>query len=180
MLKIKRTSHILSLLFRTLCWALPLGTAYLILFHLEAMLHWGAWHSIFSGTLIENPSQFSLTHRFIILTIELVPISITVLICHLLAKLFLLYEQGALFEEENIKLIKYISIYMILGEFIQLIYQPLITAALTFNNPAGKRMMSITLGSTNVSTLITAFIILLASWIVKEAHQLKTDSQLTI
>ncbi|HAU0789366.1 TPA: DUF2975 domain-containing protein, partial [Legionella pneumophila] len=83
-------------------------------------------------------------------------------------------------EEENIKLIKSISIYMILGELVQLIYQPLITAALTFNNPTGERFISITLGSANASTLITAFIILVASWILKEANQLQSDSQLTI
>ncbi|HAU0774229.1 TPA: DUF2975 domain-containing protein, partial [Legionella pneumophila] len=81
---------------------------------------------------------------------------------------------------ENIKLIKSISIYMILGELVQLIYQPLITAALTFNNPTGERFISITLGSANASTLITAFIILVASWILKEANQLQSDSQLTI
>ncbi|MFO2592981.1 DUF2975 domain-containing protein, partial [Legionella pneumophila serogroup 1] len=88
--------------------------------------------------------------------------------------------KGTLFEEENIKLIKSISIYMILGELVQLIYQPLITAALTFNNPTGERFISITLGSANASTLITAFIILVASWILKEANQLQSDSQLTI
>ncbi|MFO2648991.1 DUF2975 domain-containing protein, partial [Legionella pneumophila serogroup 1] len=68
----------------------------------------------------------------------------------------------------------------ILGELVQLIYQPLITAALTFNNPTGERFISITLGSANASTLITAFIILVASWILKEANQLQSDSQLTI
>ncbi|HHT9780192.1 TPA: DUF2975 domain-containing protein, partial [Legionella pneumophila] len=68
----------------------------------------------------------------------------------------------------------------ILGELVQLIYQPLITAALTFNNPTGERFSSITLGAANASTLITAFIILVASWILKEANQLQSDSQLTI
>ncbi|HAU2297157.1 TPA: DUF2975 domain-containing protein, partial [Legionella pneumophila] len=52
--------------------------------------------------------------------------------------------------------------------------------ALTFNNPTGERFISITLGSANASTLITAFIILVASWILKEANQLQSDSQLTI
>ncbi|HAU0206860.1 TPA: DUF2975 domain-containing protein, partial [Legionella pneumophila] len=112
--------------------------------------------------------------------IQLLPLSITVIIFNKLSKLFSLYEKGTLFEEENIKLIKSISIYMILGELVQLIYQPLITAALTFNNPTGERFISITLGSANASTLITAFIILVASWILKEANQLQSDSQLTI
>lgn len=179
MQKIKSMSHLFFLLFKILAYGLPLITAYLILFHLENMLNWGAWHSLLS-TPVKDPSHFFLLHRFIILSIESLPLSITVLICHQLAKLFRLYESGHLFEEENIRLIKNISIYMILGEFIQLIYQPLITAALTFTNPSGQRIASITLGTANISTLITAFIILVASWIIKEAHKLKTDALLTI
>lgn len=179
MQKIKNTSHLFYLFFRTLCWVLPFLTAYLIMFHFELTLNLGFWNFI-SSNFVLNPEEFSLPHKAIILLIQLVPLSITVLICNKLAKLFYLYEKGTLFEEENIKLIKQISIYMISGELLQLIYQPLITAALSFNNPPGHRIASITLGSTNCSTLITAFIILVASWIIKEAHQLKADAQLTI
>ncbi|STX39357.1 DUF2975 domain-containing protein [Legionella feeleii] len=180
MKKIQLTSHILNLFFRILCWLIPIATVFLSLFHIEDMLNWGAWASIISSTHIQDPSNYSLTHRLVILAIQFLPLSITVLICHKLAKLFGLYEKGDLFEEENIILIRSISIYMILGELVQLIYQPLITVALSFNNPPGERFASITLGTTNVSTLITAFIILVASWILKEANQLKSDSQLTI
>ncbi|WED43061.1 DUF2975 domain-containing protein [Legionella cardiaca] len=177
MQKIKFTSHMLYLLFRALCWLIPLITTYLILFNIEDMLTWGGW-AVTPAQI--HDTHFSLTHRLAILAIQCAPLSISVLIFHKLANLFRLYEQGNLFEEENIKLIKQISIYMIAGELLQLIYQPLITAALTFNNPPGQRFASITLGTTNVSTLITACIILVASWIIKEAHQLKADSQLTI
>ncbi|MCW8418681.1 DUF2975 domain-containing protein [Fluoribacter dumoffii] len=181
MKKIQITSHILHILFKTLCWFLPLTTAYIILFKMEFLLHIGFWSSIFSTTHIVTPSHhYSLAHRLVILVIQCMPLSITLMIFKKLAQLFYLYEKGNLFEEENIRLIKGVSIYMILGELIQLIYQPLITAALTFNNPVGERLASITLGTTNVSTLITAFIILVASWILKEANQLKTESQLTI
>ena len=127
-----------------------------------------------------SSSFYSLIHKAIIFTIQLLPLSITIGICYRLAQLFHLYEEGSLFELDNIKIIKQISIFMITGELIQIIYQPLITAALSFNNPAGQRFASITLGSTNLTTLITAFIILIASWIVKEAHELKNDAQLTI
>lgn len=180
MKKIKLTSHILYLLFRALCWALPLITSYLILFNFEGVLSWGGWGSIISSTHIQQNVPFSLTHRLVILIIQFLPLSITILICHKLAQLFHLYERGNLFETENIKLIKHISLFMILGEIIQLIYQPLVTAAFTFNNPVGQRVATITVGTTNASTLITAFIILVASWIIKEAHQLKSESQLTI
>ncbi len=170
----------LYLFFRILSWAIPLITAYLILFHFEDMIHWGIWSSIISPQDINNAIHFSLSHRFVILAIQFMPISITILICHKLAKLFRLYEQGDLFEEENIKLIKSISIYMILGELFQLLYQPLISAALSFNNPIGERVANISFGTTNITTLITACIILVASWVVEEANRLKSDSHLTI
>lgn len=152
----------------------------MILVKFDRMFDLGCWSTLISPEHIYDLKHFSLAHRGIILAIEGLPLSITILICYKLAKLFKLFEQGYLFEEDNIKLVKQISIYMIVGELIQLIYQPLITAALTFNNPVGERFISITLNSTNLSTLITAFIILVASWIIQEAHQLKSETQLTI
>ncbi len=178
--KIKCSSHILYLFFRALCWVIPLATIYLILFNLAGLLEWGSMALIIPSVHVNNGSDFSLIHRLVILSIQLLPLSVTVLICKRLAKLFQLYEQGQLFEMDNIKLIKNISILMIIGQIVQIIYQPLITVALTFNNPVGERIASISLGTTNASTLITAFILLVASWIIKEAHLLKSDSQLTI
>ncbi|KTD23534.1 Protein of uncharacterised function (DUF2975) [Legionella lansingensis] len=180
MKKIQFTSHMFYLFFRSLCIFLPLVTTYLILFHLQGMLSLGFWNSIVSSSHIENTSDFSLVHRLVILGIHYLPLTVTVMICYKLAKLFRLYEQGDLFEDENIKLIKHIGILMLIGQLVQLIYQPMITAALSFNNPVGHRFASITLGSTNVSTVITALIILIASWIIKEANQLKTEVKFTI
>jgi len=180
MQKIKRSSHLLFLFFRALCWILPMLTAYLILFHFDDLLHYGFWSSIIFTGKIQDTVPFSFLHRLIILSIQLMPLSMMVMICHKLARLFRLYEQGYLFEEDNIRLIKSIGIYMIIGQLVQVVYQPLMTTALSFNNPVGERFASISLGSANASSLITAIIILLASWIIKEANQLKSDSQLTI
>lgn len=178
--KIKNTSHILYLLFCFLFWFIPLTTSLLILFQFDWMCSIGAWSSFISVDQIHDAHQFSWLHKGIVLVIEWLPLTITLLICRNLAHLFHLFERGDLFEQENIKLIKKISICMIVGELVQLFYQPLMTAALTFNNPKGERIASLTLKSANLSTLITAFIILVASWIVQEAHQLKSEAQLTI
>lgn len=178
MKKIKYASCLLSIFFQSLCWLAPLATGYLILFRLKDIMKWG-FFALIPPVEINN-LQFSFTHCFVIFAIQCLPLSITILICQRLSKLFQLYGKGHLFEETNIRLIKQISLFMIAGEAMQLIYQPLITAALTFANPPGERVASLTLGTTNASTLITAFIILLASWIIQEANQLKSDSQLTI
>lgn len=183
MQKIKKTSHLLSLFFRSLCWIMPLATTCLILFNMDFMLYIGAWSSMITEVQVKeilSAGQFSLAHRLVILTIELLSLSISVFICHKLAKLFHLYEKGYLFEEENIKLIKQVGICMIVGQLVHLIYQPLITAALSFNNPPGFRFASLSIGTTNATALITAGIILVASWVVQEAQQLKSETQLTI
>ena len=181
MQKITKTSHLLYRLFQVLSWFLPLITVYLFLFKFEMLQSIGFWsHSIALNYQIHDMANFSFIHKMLILAIECIPLSITVLICHKLSKLFHLFEQGSLFEEENIRLIKQISICMILSEMLQLIYQPLATLALSFNNPAGERFISLTFGSTNLSTLITGFIILVASWIMQEAQQLKSETLLTI
>lgn len=183
MQKIKKTSYLLSLFFRTLCWLMPLTTACLIIFNIDFMLHIGAWSSMITDGQVKeilSTGPFSLAHRLGILIIELMSLSISVFICHKLSKLFHLYEQGYLFEEENIKLIKQVGICMIVGQLVHLIYQPLITVALSFNNPVGSRFANLSIGTTNATTLITAFIILVASWVVQEACQLKSETQLTI
>lgn len=180
MKKIQRASQFLHAFFITLCWLIPLIIAYLILFNMEDMLlHWGIWTPIIPVSQIHN-THYTFIHRFVILAIELFPLSMSIMVFNNLAKLFSLYGEGILFEEENIKLIKGISIYMILGILAGLIYQPLISAALTFNNPIGERYSVLNITSTNISTLVTALIILIASWILQEANLLKTDSQLNI
>lgn len=179
MQKIKTTSRIISLFFYTLCWVPPFLVSYFILFHFNYMLSMGYWRDVVLTSEILG-DHFSFLHRFIILLIQFLPLSIGILIYNKLAKLFQLYEQGILFETENIILIRDISIFLIIGELIGLIYEPLICLALSYNNPIGKRFWTITFSSTNVSTLVTAFIILVASWIVKEAHQLKADAELTV
>jgi hypothetical protein len=100
MQKIKNTSHILYLLFRSLCWFIPLTTTVLILFKFDWMCYIGAWSSLISAEQIRDPSHFSWLHRSILLTIEWMPMTITILICNKLARLFGLFEKGDLFEEE--------------------------------------------------------------------------------
>lgn len=124
--------------------------------------------------------DYSLLHRCIIFLIQCLPLSITILICLSLARLFKLYQQGILFDIENIILIKRIAQLMIGGEILSLIYQPLITMALSFNNPPGERFISITLSTMNGTNLLTACIIFAAALIMQEARQLQAEQELTI
>ncbi len=176
----------LSVLFRIFCWAIPLTTAYLILFDIQGMMNVGGWPAVLANfdhpVLLEkvNLVNFSLAHRFILLAIEFLPISLTVLIFYKLSGLFRLYAEERYFEEKNVQLIKGIGICIVSGQLIQIIYQPIITLALTYTNPIGERYIALGLGTTNAASFITGFVIIVASCIIKEANKLKSESQLTI
>lgn len=179
MSKIQLASRTLKILFRLLSFLIVALTVYLILFDIPDFLIFSMNAPFLSTLQIQHPI-YSAQHRLIILAIEALPLTFTVLICLRLSSLFQSFEQGYLFELRNIANIKRIGMYMILSQCIQLIYQPLISATLTYNNPIGERMAAITVGTTNFSNLLTAIIIFVAAWIMQEAYKLKCDSQLTI
>lgn len=166
-------SYLLSLLFLAACWIYPLIQTYFIFFHLDEVMAWAK----LDNTL--DLSNLSLEHRLVIFAIACIPMSMVILIYRQLAKLFCLYEQGILFEMENIKLIKSIGIYIIVSKLIQFIYQPLMTFTLSYYQPVGKHFIALSFGTTNFAMLVTGFVVLTASWIAEEAHELKLDAQLT-
>jgi len=176
MRKIQKNSRRLSLLFSAICWLYPLLCIYLFFFHFDMLMAWAKDLS----DINYNVSGLSWVHQIIIFMICAAPVSIAVFICNRIAQLFRLYEQGILFEVANIKLIKSIGIYMIVGELVQLIYQPLVTYALTCMKPAGQHMVIVEFGTPNFAALVTGFVIVMASWIIEEAHELQVDKQLTV
>lgn len=173
--KIRTMSNLLSFLFRAACWVYPVLQIYCMFFRFDEVLAW------VKPSLGDNFtfSSLSFGHHVVIFAISCLPMFMTLLICQRLSQLFRLYGQGFLFEIENIKLIKSIGVYIIAGQFVQLIYQPLMMFAVTFYKPAGEHLISFTISTTNFAMLITGFVVLTASWIVQEAHELKLDTELT-
>ena len=187
--KIQITSRALSMAFMSMCWAVPLVTVYFVMFSdnnplvlssLDITASWGTYHTLSADTAVPNISAFSLPHRLLLLLVECIPLTITVLIFQKLSKLFVLYAKDSLFEWENIKLIRNIGMLMLVGELLQLIYQPLNSLVLSFNNSVGERYIALSFGTNNISTIVTALVILVAAWIVGEAQKLQDEAKLTV
>jgi hypothetical protein len=175
MKKIKTMSHLLSILFHAACWVYLLIQIYYMFFNLDGFLTW--LRPILGLTY--NFSNLSFGQHIVIIALSCIPMSITILIYHQLAKLFRLYEQGYLFKIENIKLIKSIGICILANELIQFLYQPFMSFILTFYKPVGEHMIGISFGTSNLAMVVTGLVVLTASWIAEEAHELKLDTQLT-
>lgn len=95
-------------------------------------------------------------------------------------KLFSLYEQGIVFTQKNVQCFHRIGLSVI-GFFVAcLIQTPLLGLALTMHNPPGERMLTLQIGSQNISTLIMGATILLISWVMNEAAKLEHEQTHTV
>ena len=96
-------------------------------------------------------------------------------------KLFSHYTDGKIFTQENASIYRKLGLlYLVNALFIKLLSDALMTVAVTMNNLAGNRYLSISFGTTHVITLFYGVLILVISWIMQEASRLHDEEQLTI
>ena len=180
---IQRISTIFRWLFQMILIILPV---LLILFWMgvthpipiDGIRHAISINYIPSGLKILHP--LSIQTRLLGFTIGLIPLVVKLLILYFLIKLFRLYEQAEIFSIKNVTYIKRIGIAMLIGQILNPIYQALLSVALTWQNPPGHRMIQIGLSQTNIGIVITAFLIILISWIMAEASKLREEQKYTV
>jgi hypothetical protein len=118
--------------------------------------------------------------RFLGFAINLIPLMFSVFSLYCLARLFAAFENMALFERENVKILNRAGKALVYGQLIHPIYTIFLSLALTFRNPIGERNISITLGSHQFEILVIGLSILLASWVFQEAVFLQEEQETTI
>lgn len=128
--------------------------------------------------VVQHPMTTML--RLIGLTIDILPMTITLLLYANLVTLFQLYERLSYFTMENVIVIKKIGIYILLGELIRPFVEGATTALLTWQNGPGHRVIAISFKGNNVGLIITGILIILSSWIMAEGYRLKEEQRLTI
>lgn len=112
--------------------------------------------------------------------ISLIPLSVELFILYLLIKLFRQFSLGDIFSIKNIIYIKRIGYTLLIGQGLGMIHEGLLTAALTWGNPPGHRMIAISFSGTNVAIVLTSILIILIAWIMTEGYKLKEEQEYTI
>lgn len=98
----------------------------------------------------------------------------------ILINLFRQYESGNIFSLANAiayQKLGYCVFYWVAGSII---YHSLMSLILSFNNPPGERILSISFSGMDALTLASGFIILIISWVMKEGYKLADENNLTI
>jgi hypothetical protein len=123
----------------------------------------------------------SATTKLLGFLVSLIPVSINMLTVYFLLKLFKNYAALNIFSLENARFIKRTGLVIFIGQMLlKPIHDLLLSALVTWNNPPGHRVMTLSFGTTNLEYLACALVIILVSWIMTAAYEEQETSKLIV
>lgn len=130
------------------------------------------------GVQVLHPlSPYTKTLGFLVGAIPMIMIEC---ILYFLIRLFKLYENAEIFLVQNVSYIKKIGYALLITQIVSILSDGLLSVIVTLNNPNGFRSLTLTVSGENISLALTAFMIILISWIMAEGCRLREEQQLTI
>ena len=86
-----------------------------------------------------------------------------------LAKLMTCYKKEEYFTEKTSRCLQYVGIFALSSEVGEILLQIPETYCLTFRNPVGQRLISISLSDEQITSIILSSVIILIGWVMKKA-----------
>lgn len=158
-------------------------TALIILTPIATLLSWVFFNSTPAGFKSGLPvrvttdlPQIKLILGFVI---SLISLSAALYGAINLQRLFGLYEKGIVFAEENVSCFRHIGYALLFSVPVNIIATMLISLVLNYEKPFGTRVI-FQFGSTDIVFLMMGAVILLISWVMKEAVMLEDEHAHTV
>lgn len=95
-------------------------------------------------------------------------------------KLFLFYSQGNIFSFDHVQIFKKISRALLLWVFFSIVYASVNSVLFSLSNPPGERVLSIGIGSPEITVIVLAGIVSVIAWVMDEGRILAEDQKLTV
>jgi hypothetical protein len=112
--------------------------------------------------------------------VGMLPAGVTMVGVHTLIRLFYLYETGRIFTPLNVRCFRNLGRTLICWVLAGVLYQPLMSIVLTMHNPPGERMVTIGLGSPDVTALLMGGVLSVIAWVMEEARILQEEQDFII
>ena len=112
--------------------------------------------------------------------VAMIPTGVAILGAYYLMRLFTLYEQGQIFNLANVRCFRSLSRVLIWWFAAGIVHRSLLSLALTLHNPPGQRMISVDLGSADLTALLLGGILAVIAWVMEEGRKLQEDQDLTV
>lgn len=179
MKKVIRLSRLLKWCALLVCVALPLIEAgYWITSGYSFLQSYFAIESVYPIKI--EWSTLKDIQKFLGFLISLMPLIFSMMALFYLSRLFRAFEKLEFFDHKNTKILKKAGLSLVWGQIVFPFHTAFLSLALSYQNPIGKRNISISLGSDQFEILAIGLSILLASWVFGEAVKLQEDQQATV
>ena len=180
MKNIQSSSRILYVLFVLLFWLTPAFYAayWFDPNHILSSIGWNL--AGLPNANLPALTELSWPVRFAAWIASLLPMMANLFTWYFLIQLFSAYRQGVIFSRQNAKTIRNIGLTLFIWEIITIPYQILLTFIMTSMQPAGKHMIAISYSNHDLSTLLTAIIIIVIGQIMQRGAVLAEEQSLTV
>lgn len=187
--KIQRMSSYLVMIFNFLLFFLPASTICIWLFiNTETMRHWIAVGLFFAPvpsptgivdlTQITNWPVWAKVFGCLGDVLRFAPFYIGILF---LRTIFKNYRKGEIFTAENARLYRRIGILFFLNALLMKPISDMFTyLAVTFTYNHGPRVIAISLGTPNLSIILSGVLVTMIAWVMLEGCKINQEQQLTI
>lgn len=112
--------------------------------------------------------------------VTMIPTGIAMAGAYHLMRLFSLYQQGHIFSPSNVRCFKNLSRVLIWWFAAGIVQRTLLGIALTLHYPPGHRILTISLGSPDLTALLLGIILAIIAWVMEEGRKLQADQDFTI
>ncbi len=107
--------------------------------------------------------------------VSLIPLAIVMVGLYAMTNLFALYERGTVFGKTNVACIRTLGKVLIYWFFAMMIYTPLISMALTLDNPLGQRLLIVQFEFLNLTSLLLGVVLLAIAKVMQLGYELNED-----
>ncbi len=114
------------------------------------------------------------------LAITMIPVGITIYGITILIQLFRLYQDGKIFQAENVACLHRLSRALIILCFAGILAGTLLSVALTLHHPHGERMLTVSIKGQDITLLIVGYILSTIARVMQEACRLQEEQSLTV
>ncbi len=166
--RIKSTSRIFQILVMVLMGLLPL----------TACLAWAFvdLNDLDFGYTAEEVGPLTSFERWTAGALSIIPLSVSLFALYNLQRLFGLYAAGKFFALENVRCFRNMGWALVAVVPLDILFNSALSVLLSLDQPAGERMLAISISSDDIGIAIIGAVIIIVSWIMAEAADLSQEN----